>query len=90
MYNIFDNIRYAEKQSFFITFHHTKKKLYFHHGLFQKPICSVHSGLRDQIDRVKESLGGKVQESSSKAEDENELDVRLAAIKVSSLFIPYI
>ena len=51
---------------------------FFH---YLKSVCSVHSGLRDQIDRLKETLGGKVQ-SSGKAEDEKELDVRLAAIKV--------
>ena len=55
-----------------------KKMCFFH---YLKSVCSVHSGLRDQIDRLKETLGGKVQ-SSGKAEDEKELDVRLAAIKV--------
>jgi len=41
--------------------------------------ATVHSGLRDQIDRLKESLGEKVQ--PVKADHEMELDVRLTAIK---------
>jgi hypothetical protein len=42
--------------------------------------ATVHSGLRDKIDRLKESLGEKV-ENSAKADAEKELDIRLTAIK---------
>jgi len=41
--------------------------------------ATVHSGLRDQIDRLKESLGGF--QTGKEGNDEKELDVRLTAIK---------